>query len=171
RLCVYDDYYGWNTLPFMGSGEMYLDYGNIDFSITAPAGALVVATGDLINKEEILTEKTLARLAKAQESDATVMIRSASELKEGLTKNKRGTVTWHFNMKNTRDVAWALSSAFIWDAARINLPDGKTALAQSVYPIESTTDSIAWPRSTEMIKASVEHYSKKWFAFPYPVAT
>ncbi|MGK9124168.1 M1 family metallopeptidase [Olivibacter sp. SA151] len=171
RLCVYDDYYGWNTLPFMGSGEMYLDYGNIDFSITAPAGALVVATGDLINKEEVLTEKTLARLAKAQESDATVMIRSASELKEGLTKNKRGTVTWHFNMKNTRDVAWALSSAFIWDAARINLPDGKTALAQSVYPIESTTDSIAWPRSTEMIKASVEHYSKKWFAFPYPVAT
>lgn len=171
RLCVYDDYNGWNTLPFMGSGEMYLDYGDVDFSISVPAGALLVGTGELVNKTGILTEKTLARLDQAQKSDATVMIRSATELKESLTKLKRGTVTWHFNMKNTRDVAWALSTAFIWDAAKINLPDGRKALAQSVYPVESTADSIAWPRSTEMIKASIEHYSKKWFSFPYPVAT
>ncbi|MEH6305760.1 M1 family metallopeptidase [Olivibacter sp. CPCC 100613] len=171
RLCVYDDYYGWNTLPFMGSGEMYLDYGDIDFSVTVPADALVVGTGDLVNKEEILTEKTLSRLAQAEQSDATVIIRSAEELKESLTKAKQGTVTWHFNMKNTRDAAWALSKAFIWDAAKIDLPQGKKALAQSVYPVESTRDSIAWSRSTEMIKASVEHYSEKWFVFPYPVAT
>ncbi|WP_134089214.1 M1 family metallopeptidase [Olivibacter sp. XZL3] len=171
RLCVYDDYSGWNTLPFMGSGEMYLDYGDIDFSVTVPSGALVVGTGDLINKEEVFTEKVLSRLAQAQDSNVTVMIRPASELQERPTKTKQGTTTWHFNMKNTRDAAWAMSTAFIWDAARINLPEGKTALAQSVYPIESTADSIAWPRSTEMIKASVEHYSKKWFPFPYLVAT
>ena len=40
-------------------------------------------------------------------------------------------------MKNTRDVAFGASKAYLWDAARINLPDGKTALAMSAYPVES----------------------------------
>ncbi len=29
---------------------------------------------------------------------------------------------------------------FVWDAARMNLPDGKTSLAESVYPPESVGD-------------------------------
>ena len=47
---------------------------------------------------------------------------------------KFGTLTWHFHMDKTRDVAFSASSAFVWDAARINLPDGAKALAMSVYP-------------------------------------
>jgi hypothetical protein len=74
-------------------------------------------------------------------------------------------------MENTRDVAWAMSSGYVWDAAKINLPDGKTALAQSVYPVASTQNGRAWARSTEMLKASVEDFSEKWFVYPYPVAT
>ena len=55
------------------------------------------------------------------------------------------------------------------DAARINLPSGKTSMAMSVYPVESNTmDSLAL--STEYTKASVEHYSEKWFEYPYPAA-
>jgi len=171
RLCVYDDYHGWNTLPFIGSGEMYLDYGDIDYQLTVPANMLVVGAGELQNKTAILAPQILRSLEQAAQSDKTVLIRSAADLNSGVTKQKDGQVTWHFQMKNTRDVAWALSDAYLWDGAKINLPDGKTAFAQSVYPIESTLDSNAWTRSTEMIKASIEHYSAKWFPFPYPVAT
>ena len=67
-------------------------------------------------------------------------------------------------------MAWAASRAFIWDAARINLPSGRKALAQSVYPAESKGDS-AWGRSTEFVKGCIELYSKEWFEFTYPVAT
>lgn len=28
----------------------------------------------------------------------------------------------------------------------------------------------AWSRSTEYTKASIEHYSKQWFEYPYPNA-
>lgn len=35
---------------------------------------------------------------------------------------------WHFKCNKTRDVAWAASKAFIWDAERINLCSGKKAL-------------------------------------------
>ncbi len=54
--------------------------------------------------------------------------------------------------------------------ARINLPSGKKALAQSVYPAESAGDS-AWGRSTEYVKACIEYYSNYLFEFSYPSAT
>lgn len=31
RMCVYDNVYGWNTLPYLGQGEFYLEYGNIEY--------------------------------------------------------------------------------------------------------------------------------------------
>ncbi len=171
RMCVYDDYYGWNTLPFIGGGEMYLDYGTIEYEITVPSNQVVVGAGALLNEKDILNTTTLQRLEKARNSDKTVFIRTADELKKPVTKSNTETVTWHFKMENTRDVAWAMSSGYIWDAAKINLPNGKSALAQSVYPVASTQNKRAWARSTEMLKYSVEDFSKKWFEYPYPVAT
>ena len=79
------------------------------------------------------------------------------------------TKTWRFHMDHTRDVAFAASRAFVWDAARVNLPDGKTALAQSVYPVESAGDA-AWGRSTEYLKFAIEDFSRRWFPYPWPNA-
>jgi hypothetical protein len=72
-------------------------------------------------------------------------------------------------MENTRDVAWSASAAFAWDAARINLPDGRTALAQSFYPPESQGRE-RWGRSTEYLKDAVERFSAKWYPYPWPNA-
>ena len=46
RMAVYDDMQGWNTLPYLGAGEFYLEYGDISFTITAPEGMLVVGSGE-----------------------------------------------------------------------------------------------------------------------------
>ena len=63
-------------------------------------------------------------------------------------------LTWHFTMKNTRDVAWAASTALVWDAAKVNLPSGRKAIAMSAYPVESMGDT-AWSRATEYLKHSI----------------
>ena len=170
RMCVYDDIEGWNTLPYLGAGEFYLEYGNIDYTITAPANLIVVGSGALQNPAECLTSTVRARLEQAKKSDKTVTIVSEDDLNGTSYYPKKSTLTWHFVCNNTRDVAWAASKAFIWDAARINLPSGKKALAQSVYPIESATDN-AWKRSTEFVKGAIELYSKDWYEFTYPSAT
>ena len=167
RMCVYDDVIGWNTLPYLGQGEFYLEYGNFDFSITVPADQIVVASGELENPKEVLTSKERSRLAEAAKSDKTVIIRGADEIKPEEDSGNVGRKTWHFKMENARDVSWASSRAFIWDAARINLPSGKKCMAMSVYPVESEGDS-AWSRSTEYVKGTVEYNSKQWYEYPYP---
>ena len=170
RMCVYDDIEGWNTLPYLGAGEFYLDYGDFDYYITAPANQIVVGSGELQNPQEVLTPTQIERMAEARKSDQTVMIRSASEVADPSSRPKKEKLTWHFKIKNARDVSWAASTAFIWDAARMNLPSGRKALAMSVYPVESAGDS-AWGRATEYAKGSIENYSKRWYEYPYNTAT
>lgn len=171
RVAVYDDVTGWNTEPYLGAGEFYVEYGDFDYKITVPYDYIVVGSGELANPKEALSKELLARWDKAIQSDKTVYLIEPKEV--GNTKVTRpvqsGKVTWHFRMKNSRDIAWAASKAFIWDAARINLPGGKKAVAQSVYSKESDGKA-AWGRSTEYTKASIEHYSQKWFEYPYPAA-
>jgi len=169
RMCVYDDLRGWDTAPFLNS-EFYLEYGDFDYAITVPANMIVAGSGELMNPDDVLTATQRERLAKARESDATVMIRTPAEVTDPASRpGKSGTLTWKFRMKNSRDVAFGASTAYVWDAARINLPEGKKALAMSVYPVESVGDA-SWGRSTEYLKASVEHFSTKWYPYPYPVA-
>ncbi|WP_394801516.1 M1 family metallopeptidase [Belliella filtrata] len=171
RVAVFDDVTGWNTDPYLGAGEFYLGYGDFDYKVTVPFDHIVVASGELQNPGQVLTKELQNRMKNASESDERVYIIQPDEVGD-ISKNRpksEGNLTWHFKMNNTRDVAFASSKSFIWDAARINLPSGKKALAQSVYPKESDGEE-AWGRSTEYSKASVEHYSEMWYEYPYPVA-
>ncbi len=45
RMSVYDDVLGWNTAPYLGAAEFYLEYGNINYNITAPAGMIITGSG------------------------------------------------------------------------------------------------------------------------------
>lgn len=169
RMCVFDDVKGWNTDPYLGPSEFYLEYGDFDFSITVPANHIVVAGGELQNPEEVLTKEQISRLNLAKNSNQTVLIRTEDEVNQTFDKNGKNLKTWHFKLNNARDVSWASSSSFIWDACGIQLPSGKSSLAMSAYPAESSGRG-AWGRSTEYIKGSIENYSKRWFEYPYPVA-
>ncbi|HLF51722.1 M1 family metallopeptidase [Flavobacterium sp.] len=171
RMCVYDDVKGWNALPYLGAGEFYLEYGDFDVNITAPANHIVVCSGELVNSSEVYTAEQQKRWATASQSDKTVMIRSAEEVTNSTSRpTGKSTLNWHFKMKNARDISWASSAAFIIDAAKINLPSGQKSLAISAYPVESSGQD-AWGRSTEYTKSSIENYSKRWFEYPYPAAT
>lgn len=167
RVAVFDDVEGWNTLPYLGAGEFYLEYGDYDYKVTVPYNFIVVGSGELQNPREVLSTTMRERMERAKKSDSTVYIVKPEEVNDmSIRAKQEGTLTWHFKMENTRDVAFGASSAFIWDAARINLPGDDTALAQSAYPTE-TKGQEAWGRSTQYVKASIEHYSNKWFEFPY----
>ncbi|MBL7741420.1 MAG: M1 family metallopeptidase [Chitinophagaceae bacterium] len=172
RMCVYDDIQGWNVLPYVGAGEFYLEYGDIEYTVTAPANIAVVGSGELLNPQECFSAEQAKKYNDSKNSDKTVTVRSEKDIADK-TPLKKANSTWRFKIQNTRDVAWAASKAFIIDAARINLPSGKKSLAVSAYPVESTKERKGndWRRSTEFVKASIEHYSNKWYEYPYAAAT
>ena len=177
RMAVYDDRRGWDTLPFLGQ-EFFLDYGDFDYAVTVPWNFTVAGSGALVNPAEVLTPKERSRLDAAGKSDTRVMIRTAEDVTDPASHLARaGERTWRFHMTNTRDVSFAASDAFVWDAARINLPPVAPApgmkpvprLAMSVYPREGIGPQ-AWDRSTDYVKHAIEYFSQQWFAYPWPNA-
>ena len=161
RVAVYDDVRGWNIEPYLGQGEFYLEYGDFDYAVTVPAGYIVAGTGELTNPHEVLTAEQITRLARASRSDSTIQIISAAELQNGAARTRKaGTLTWKFRAMNVRDVAWAASPQFIWDASSWK---GKMAYA---YYRPSALDT--WKEAADMSRQSIIEYSDRWLEYPYP---
>ncbi|HKL88156.1 MAG TPA: hypothetical protein VJ884_04055, partial [Salinibacter sp.] len=172
RMYVYDDVHGWNHLPYLGQGEFYLEYGTFNVNITVPRNMTVASTGRLQNPDEVLSDTQRERLAEARESREPVMIIDSTEVGDpSMRPDGEGPLTWRYTAENVRDVAWAASSAFIWDAAKADAGN-RTVLAQSLYPPEGigTDQQPGWEKSTEYVQHSVEFYSDFLAPYPYPNA-
>lgn len=169
RLCVFDDIEGWNTLPYLGQGEFYLEYGDYLVSLTLPSAYIVEASGELINPEEVMTSQQLKKWNQAHNSEQKVTIRSSEEVTNIAARPSKPNCTWKYKITNSRDFAWTASKSFVWEGIRINLPSGKKAFGVSVYPVESKQPS-GWERSCEYVKFSIEYFSRQWYEYPYPCA-
>ena len=168
RMCVFDDYEGWQNKQFFGRGEFALTFGNYKVRITVPSDHIVGATGWLQNPDEVLTREQRARFAQAQKTfDKPVFIVTEKEAREKEKKRSEKESTWEFHAENVRDFAFASSRKFIWDAMAVKIGD-KTPLAQSLYPKEGNP---LWEReSTKAIRNTLELYSERTFDYPYPTA-
>ena len=161
RVNVYDDVRGWNTEPYLGQGEFYLEYGDFKLSVTVPAGYIVAATGTLENPRAVLTPTQISRLAKAAKSDTPVAIITAADLTSGAARPRTtGTMTWEFKANHVRDVAWAASPDYQWDVSSY-----KGALAQAYY---RPSAAINWDDGADQARMSIQEYSERWFPYPYP---
>ncbi|MEM1186308.1 MAG: M1 family metallopeptidase [Planctomycetota bacterium] len=190
HACNYDDVSGWNTLPYLGTGEFYTNFGDYEVSITVPGDYLVVATGELQNASEVLSAPIRERLERALVSDEPVYIVSEDEIgSDDLFPGSADTRTWKFAARCVRTFAFAASDAFVWDAAGANIPtiDGdpiceggvpnhdvtRRVLCQSFYPSEA---EVWFPEhedggSTRYTKHAIEFYSEWLYPYPYPHMT
>ena len=161
RVCVYDDVNGWNTLQYLGQGEFYLEYGDFEYDVTVPAGYIVAGTGMIQNPLEVLTATQRARLAAAVRSDTVVRIVTEAELQSGAARPRRdGMLTWRFKAQNVRDVAWAASPEYLWDAT-----GWEGILAQAYYRPSAKE---LWHEAAQMSQYSIKEYSGRWLRYPYP---
>jgi len=163
RMAVYDDVHGWNTLPFLGAGEFYLEYGDYDVSLTVPAGFLVAATGALANPTQIRTQTERARLSKAFTSPGQVVsVVTRQEAIANATRKVPGTRTWRFTASGVRDFAWAAGSGLRWDAST-----WEGILVQTFYHPEATS----WEEANTMLKFSLRQFSNTLGQYPWPQLT
>jgi hypothetical protein len=127
-----------------------------------PAGYIVASTGTLKNAREVLTPTQVARLAQALESATPVNIVTLDEIRSGAARPRSSspTLTWKFAAKNVRDVAWAASPEYIWDASGWN-----GILAQAYYRPSAVEP---WKDAADQTRMSIEEYSTRWFKYPWP---
>lgn len=164
RMAVYDDVRGWNTDPYLGQGEFYLEYGDIDYAVTVPAGYVVAGSGTLQNAGEVLSPAQSERLARASRASSVVQIITTDEAAAAKHRVAAGTKTWRFRAQRVRDAAWAAAPDFRWDATSW---DG--ILTQAYYQFPKA--GRAWESAAEQTQWAIRTYSDLWLRYPYPQAT
>jgi hypothetical protein len=168
RMCVYNDYGGWNNKQFTGRGEFALAFGNFKVRMKVPADHVVAATGVCSNYSEVLNPAQLAKWTASQTSDKPVEIVTLEEAKaKEKAPDHTAFKTWTYSAENVRDFAWGSSRKFIWDAMGIKQAD-KTVMCMSYYPKEAY--ALYSKYSTKTVAHTIRTYSKYTIDYPYPTA-
>ena len=177
QMAVYDDLTGWQIDPYLGNAEFYMGYGNYDVALTLPEGWLVTSTGDLTNASEVLAPQTLARLDSAASASGIVRVVTEADRNPG-TSTARGPnakLTWRFRADSVRDVAWATSAKYLWDATNAAVGDfdrdGRTdtTAIHAFYRPELRASN--WDESARYSRHSIEFFSRYLLPYPYPHMT
>ncbi|MCH2161873.1 MAG: M1 family metallopeptidase [Phycisphaerales bacterium] len=177
RLCAYTDDDGWQNKQFTGRSEFALEFGDYDLAINVPRTFVVASSGVLQNDREVLTAEQRKRLKAAETAERPMFVITPEEAQANedldqlmVERGERGDRTWRFRAENVRDVAWAASPKFAWDAWGVEVPqtDGQRTMAMSFFPNEGEP---MWSRfSTQAVAHTVEVYSRQTIPYPYPVA-
>jgi Peptidase family M1 domain len=178
QMAVYDDVNGWQIDQYLGNAEFYMGYGNYDVALTVPAGWLVDATGRLQNPAEVLAPQARARLDSAGHARDVVHVVTDldREVGKSTTAGTNGKLTWRFKAENVRDVSWATSSRYLWDATNADVGDATgdgradTAAIYSFYRPEQRRIS-HWDESAKYSRHSIEFFSRYLSPYPYPHMT
>ena len=110
RMCVFDDYEGWQNKQYLGGGEFALSFGDYKVRLTVPADHIVGATGWLQNPKEALSPEQLKRFEQARTSfDQPLFIVTEEEARLKETQRAKAKKTWEFHANNVRDFAFAHS--------------------------------------------------------------
>jgi hypothetical protein len=177
QMAVYDDVNGWQIDQYLGNAEFYMGYGNYDVSLTVPEGWLVSATGELTNPAQVLSAQTQSRLDSASRAPGIVKVVTDADRTAGTSTatGTNGKLTWRFRADSVRDVSWATSSKYLWDATIAAVgdanADGKpdSAAIHAFYRPELRASH--WNQSARYSRHSIEFFSKFIVPYPYPHMT
>jgi hypothetical protein len=166
RVAVYDDYNGWDRLPFVNSKEFYNDFNDYTLRVKAPANYIVWATGTLQNPKQVLQPAAAKRLEKSMTSDALIHVATAADLAKKSITAQQPMNTWVWKATDISDMTVGLSDHYVWDAASV-IVDPATKRRASVQAAfaDSTKD---FHSSVKFSQNALGWFSRNWPGVPYP---
>jgi hypothetical protein len=123
HMTVYDDVVGWHPDPFVGTTEFYHGFAHYELTVDAPAGWVVMGTGQLLNPDETLAPAVLQRYRAAAASDTVVHILRAPDFAHATRAGTNGRLQWRFVADSVRDVAFSATRRSNWDGMRTPVGD------------------------------------------------
>ncbi len=166
RIAVYDDYNGWDRLPFVDSKEFYNDFNNYTLRVRVPANYLVWATGTLQNPKQVLQPTYAKRLEKSMTSDAVIHVATAADLAKKNITTQQPFNTWVWTANDISDVTLGLSDHYVWDAASVVVdPATKRRASMQAAFADSTAD---FHSSVKFGQNALSWFSRNWPGVPYP---
>lgn len=166
RVAVYDDYAGWDRMPFMEDHEFYSDFNDYTVNITVPQHYIVWGTGTLIQPEKVLQPTFAKKFQESLTSDQTIRIVTKEDLAGKQVTAANPANTWQFKAWNIPDMAFGISDHFVWDGGSV-VVDNKTNRRASVQAAYNDTAK-DYRRMVEYGKHSLSWLSNKWPGVPYP---
>ena len=166
RVAVYDDYNGWDFLPFLDAQEFYNDFNDYTLNVTAPKNYLVWATGTLRNTDKVLQPEYAKRLEQSFTSDSTIHIATKEDLAKKNITAQNDVNTWTWTATNISDMAVGISDHYVWDAASVVVDDktNRRASMQAAF-LDSAAD---FHHSVQAGRNSLGWLSHNWPGVPYP---
>ncbi len=171
HMVVYDDVVGWHPDPYLGQAEFYHGFADYNLTIHAPENWLVMATGELVNAEEVLHPEVLSRWRKAGDSDEPIRVYTAGSGQAPTVRatGDSGMPAWRFRAQNVRDVAFSATRESHWDAARTAVGD-LTGNGHDDYTVINTfwrEEAPLWSEVTAYQQHAISFMSNLT-GFPYP---
>jgi hypothetical protein len=166
RVSVYDDYNGWDRLPFNDALEFYNDFNDYTLKVTVPKNYIVWATGTLQNANQVLQPEYAKRLQASFTSDSTIHVATAEDIARKNVTAQNATNTWVWTANNITDVAVGISDHYVWDAASTVVDDAthRRASMQAAF-LNSSAD---FHHSVQFGRNSLSWFSHNWPGVPYP---
>lgn len=171
RVAVYDDYQGWDRMPFTDAQEFYSDFNDYDLTVTVPRNYIVWSTGDLVNTDEVLQPTFAQRLRASMKTDSLVHIATAQDLAAGNVTRAQATNSWHWRAANVPDMALSISNHYVWDGASVVVDKrtGRRASVQAAF----LDDAKDFHAMVGFGQHALDWFSHNWpgVAYPYPKTT
>jgi len=166
RVAVYDDYNGWDLLPFLDAQEFYNDFNDYTLNVTAPKNYIVWATGTLRNADKVLQPEAAKKLEQSFTSDSTIHIATKEDLAKKNITAQNDVNTWTWTATNISDMAVGISDHYDWDAASVVVDNktGRRASMQAAF-LDASAD---FHHSVQFGRNSLSWLSANWPGVPYP---
>ncbi len=166
RVSVYDDYNGWDRLPFLDAQEFYNDFNDYTLQVKAPKNYIVWATGTLQNPNQVLQPEYARRLQTSMTSDSTIHVATAADLASKNITTQNDVNTWIWKANDISDMAVGISDHYVWDAASTIVDDAtqRRASMQAAF-LDNAED---FHHAVQNGRNSLSWLSHNWPGVPYP---
>lgn len=154
RISVYDRKFGW-TADQHFDREFYGDYGVYDVELTFANDYIVEATGDLLNRNEVLPDTLRRKLSISNFKDKPFGSAPSVIIKRDGTRK-----TWKYHAENVHDFAFTADPTYRIGEVRWN---GVKCIA-----LAQESNASKWQNAAEFTAKVIEFYSTSIGMYAWP---